>query len=132
MKIGVMQPYFFPYMGYFQLIHAVDTYVNLDHVSFMKRSYMTRNTLKDGISMNVNVKNGSQNKKCTEVDVLFDKKYLDKFHKRLEMMYSRSPYYQTVMDEVVMSTFEERQVSISQFNLRGIKAVCEYLGFGHR
>lgn len=42
-----MEPYFFPYLGYFQLISAVDTYVNLDHVSFMKRSYMTRNKLKN-------------------------------------------------------------------------------------
>ena len=47
MKIGVMQPYFFPYLGYFQLINEVDVYVNLDHVSFMKRSYMTRNILKN-------------------------------------------------------------------------------------
>ena len=47
MKIGIMQPYFFPYIGYFQLINEVDVYVNLDHVSFMKRSYMTRNTLKN-------------------------------------------------------------------------------------
>ena len=30
MKIGIMQPYFFPYLGYFQLIKAVDVYVNLE------------------------------------------------------------------------------------------------------
>lgn len=40
-----MEPYFFPYLGYFQLISVVDTY--LDLVSFMKRSYMTRNKLKN-------------------------------------------------------------------------------------
>ena len=50
--VGIMQPYFFPYLGYFQLISSVDTYVNLDHVSFMKRSYMTRNKLKNGVSIN--------------------------------------------------------------------------------
>ena len=53
MKIGVMQPYFFPYLGYFQLINEVDVYVNLDHVSFMKRSYMTRNTLKNNVAINI-------------------------------------------------------------------------------
>ena len=47
MRVGIMQPYFFPYIGYFQLIDAVDIYVNLDHVSFMKRSYMTRNSIKN-------------------------------------------------------------------------------------
>jgi hypothetical protein len=47
MKVGIMQPYFFPYFGYFQLINEVDVYVNLDHVSFMKRSFMTRNKIKN-------------------------------------------------------------------------------------
>ena len=53
--IGIMQPYFFPYIGYFQLIQSVDSYVNLDHVAFMKRSYMTRNVLKNEIPISIPV-----------------------------------------------------------------------------
>ena len=75
MKIGIMQPYFFPYIGYFQLINDVDIYVNLDHVSFMKRSYMVRNTLKNNTQINIPVSNGSQNKICTEVNVLLSNNY---------------------------------------------------------
>ena len=70
MKIGIMQPYFFPYIGYFQLMQEVDLYVNLEHVSFMKRSYMTRNTIKNNTPINIPVSNGSQNKTCIEVKVL--------------------------------------------------------------
>ena len=39
MKIGIMQPYFFPYIGYFQLIDSVDLYVNLDHVDLLGHVY---------------------------------------------------------------------------------------------
>ena len=84
MRVGIMQPYFFPYIGYFQLIDAVDTYVNLDHVSFMKRSYMTRNTLKNNTAINIPVSNGSQNKTCREVNVIADDKWFSQFEKTLE------------------------------------------------
>ena len=86
MKVGIMQPYFSPYFGYFQLIGAVDTYVNLDHVSFMKRSYMTRNRIKDETPINIPVYEGSQNKKCSEIFVNFESQYLDKFKKKKEVL----------------------------------------------
>ncbi len=127
MKIGIMQPYFFPYIGYFQLIHAVDVYVNLDHVSFMKRSYMVRNTLKNNTGINVNVYNGSQNKKCTEVEVNFENKYIDKFYRTLHILYSKSPQYQNILDNIITPEFINRKMSISQFNLGIIKQICSYL-----
>jgi hypothetical protein len=127
MRVGIMQPYFFPYIGYFQLIHAVDTYVNLDHVSFMKRSYMTRNTLKNNTSINVNVYNGSQNKSCNEILVNFENKYVDKFTRTLQMLYVKSPYYSEIIDNIITPNFINREVSISQFNIETIKRICLYL-----
>ena len=88
-----MQPYFIPYIGYFQLIDSVDTYVNLDHVSFMKRSYMTRNVLKNNTPINVNVWGASQNKKCNEIYVNFENNYIPKFLKTLENLYSKELNY---------------------------------------
>ena len=38
-----MQPYFFPYLGYFQLIQAVDVWVNMDHAAFKKKGFMHKN-----------------------------------------------------------------------------------------
>ena len=45
MKIAIMQPYFFPYLGYFQLISAVDFFVFLDDVNFIKKGWINRNRL---------------------------------------------------------------------------------------
>ena len=126
-KIAIMQPYFYPYIGYFQLIHAVDVYVNLDHVSFMPRSYMTRNTVKNNISINVPVANSSQNKKCNEVRVSLDEHHISKFYKTLHHQYSKSINYELVMESLVKPCFTIEEKSISQFNIDLIKKICNFL-----
>ncbi len=45
MKIGLMQPYFFPYVGYFQLIAAVDCFIIYDDVQFIKNGWINRNRI---------------------------------------------------------------------------------------
>ena len=45
MKISVMQPYFFPYLGYFQLIAASDIFVILDDVQFIDKGWINRNRI---------------------------------------------------------------------------------------
>ena len=45
MKLAIMQPYFFPYIGYFQLINAVDEFVIYDDVNFIKKGWINRNTI---------------------------------------------------------------------------------------
>jgi hypothetical protein len=132
MKIGIMQPYFFPYIGYFQLIHAVDTYVILDHVAFMKRSYMTRNTLKNDVPINIPVSGGSQNKSCKEVTVLADEKWFNTFEKTLETLYRKEPNYNLILKEVIKPWKENvlgigRSLSISEFNFSSIFYICSYL-----
>lgn len=45
MKLAIMQPYFFPYIGYFQLIHAVDKFVIYDNIKFTKKGWINRNRI---------------------------------------------------------------------------------------
>lgn len=45
MIIAVMQPYFFPYIGYFQLMHAVDAFVFFDDVQYIDRGWVNRNRI---------------------------------------------------------------------------------------
>jgi len=127
MKIGIMQPYFLPYIGYFQLIDSVDVYVNLDHVSFMKRSYMTRNIIKDNVRVGVHVHSASQNKNCREIYVNFEKNYNDKFKKTLHQLYSKSPNYNIVNDEIINPCFVDDNINISDFNFNLIKKISKYL-----
>lgn len=127
MRIGIMQPYFFPYFGYFQLIDSVDLYVNLDHVSFMKRSYMTRNSLINNTPFNISVHSGSQNKKCSETKVHLDEYFIEKFRKKLYHLYSKSRNFELVNHKIVDTIFDEQNITISNFNLNIIKKICDYL-----
>lgn len=45
MKVAIMQPYLFPYIGYFQLIHSVDIFVTLDNVNFIKKGWINKNQI---------------------------------------------------------------------------------------
>lgn len=45
MKVGIMQPYFFPYLGYFQLMNAVDEFVLYDNIEFTKKGWINRNRI---------------------------------------------------------------------------------------
>ena len=44
-SIAIMQPYFFPYIGYWQLIHAVDRFVIYDDVNYINKGWINRNRL---------------------------------------------------------------------------------------
>lgn len=127
MKIAIMQPYFFPYIGYFQLIHSVGTYVNLDHVSFMKRSYMVRNVLKEGNMIGLQVYGGSQNKRCKDVIVNFENIWIRKTYKMLSHLYSKEKNFDEIMDSIIVPNIREEEISVSDFNLRIIRDICRYL-----
>ena len=131
MKIAVMQPYFFPYIGYFQLINYADAFVNLDHVSFMKSSYMTRNKLRNDTPINIGVLNGSQNRSCIEVYIDKNDYLLRKFRRKLEINYGNSLFYKTVLEEVILPWMEfiesEDGISISRANVFSIKLIMKYL-----
>jgi hypothetical protein len=77
MKIAIMQPYLFPYIGYFQMINTVDHFVFYDDVNFINRGWINRNRIlvngKDTF-ITVPLIKASQNKKINEINLFFDEK----------------------------------------------------------
>ena len=77
MKIGIMQPYFMPYIGYWQLIGAVDKFVILDDVNYIMRGFINRNSiLLNGkpYRFTLPVEKASQNKLIQETALSFTQK----------------------------------------------------------
>ncbi len=75
MTLAIMQPYFLPYIGYFQLLNAVDTFVLYDDVNFINRGWVNRNTLLLGGKphlFTLPLVNASQNRLIYEVEVSED------------------------------------------------------------
>ena len=72
MKVGIMQPYFLPYIGYWQLMNAVDRYVIYDDVNFIKGGWIHRNRILLGGEakyINVPMLGASSFKKINEIMV---------------------------------------------------------------
>lgn len=95
-SIAVMQPYFFPYLGYWQLMHSVDTFVLFDDVNFIKKGYINRNNITSSngdMPITLPLVSASQNKKINEIEYLTDKKII----KKIEQSYSKSINFKTII-----------------------------------
>jgi hypothetical protein len=129
MKLAIMQPYVFPYLGYYQLIHAVDKFVIYDDVNFIKRGWINRNNILVNGSANlfsIPLKNASPNRLIKDVELAEDKKWQDKFVKTIEHAYKKAPFYHIVypmIKDVIMA--EDRY--INKMAILSLKMVSEYL-----
>lgn len=100
MTLAIMQPYFLPYIGYMQLMNAVDTFVLYDDVAFINRGWINRNKLLingQEYLFTVPLKDASQNKRINEVHLADDPKWRGKLLKTIEQGYRKAPFYPVVM-----------------------------------
>ena len=133
MKLAIMQPYFFPYIGYFQLINAVDKFILYDDVTFIKQGWINRNYIlanKQKHLISLPLSKISQNKLISETFI--NKSEITRWYKKfllsIERQYKKSPNYKEVF-ELIVSIFEYvNQVAIiSEFNKLSIERINEYL-----
>ncbi|RNC86875.1 MAG: hypothetical protein ED556_05480 [Winogradskyella sp.] len=130
MKIAIMQPYFFPYIGYFQLISAVDEFVFYDDVNFIKKGYINRNSILangERYQFTLPLKKASQNKLINETELALSKKWIGNFLKTLDHTYKNAPYFKSTYS-LVKNVLEEDSKSVSEIAIKSIREVCNYIG----
>ena len=96
MKLGIMQPYFFPYIGYWQLMNAVDTYVIYDDVNYIKNGWINRNKiLVNGkpTYFNLQLLEASPNKRINEIKINSNPLFKNKNIKKIELSYKKAPFF---------------------------------------
>ncbi len=124
-----MQPYFFPYIGYWQLINAVDKFVIYDDVNYIKQGWINRNRiLENGEARyyNLLLKKASSNKLINEIEIITDEKTKNKMLKRLYSCYSKAPnYHQTI--EVIENCLKTNSNNLAMFLKNQIEVICTYL-----
>lgn len=106
MKLAIMQPYFLPYIGYWQLMNAVDMYVIYDDVNFIKGGWINRNRiLYNGESkyLNIPMIGASSNKLINEVVVNSNYKLHENNLKIIEYAYKKAPYFNVIFPLVEKS-----------------------------
>lgn len=130
MKLAIMQPYFFPYLGYFSLIDAADEFVIYDDVSFIKRGFVNRNTFLGAngpFRYTLPVQGASQNMQIDELALNDFDKNADAFLNKLKHSYSKAPYYEATMS-MLNELFSKTEVKLADFLVETILATSNYIG----
>ncbi len=129
MKIGIMQPYFFPYIGYWQLMDMVDEYVILDDVNYIKRGWINRNyiVLNDQPKrINLKIKDASQNRLIKDTEIAMTQNDINTLMSIIKQSYRRAPYFNIVYD-MVGDILNYRCRGVSDFLANQIRCLCDYL-----
>jgi len=129
-SIAIMQPYVFPYFGYFQLVNAVDKFVFLDDVNFIKKGWINRNNiLMNGTAslINVPVSKASQNELIMNLNVSEEGNWRGKLLTSLSHAYKKAPCYEERI-ELLKSVIDKANLSIADFSKHSVIAICKDLG----
>jgi hypothetical protein len=130
MKLAIMQPYVFPYIGYFHLINASDLFVFYDDVNYITRGWINRNRIllngKDYL-FTVPVSNASRNRLINETSIEIDHIWRNKFHKTLVHSDRKAPYFPQVVN-IIISVFSKQYSNVSDLAITSTVSVYDYLG----
>lgn len=131
MKLAIMQPYFMPYIGYFQLIKMVDKFIFYDDVTFIKQGWINRNQIlinNQAKMFSVPLANASSN--ILIKDVLISDSAYEKWKKSflnsILFSYKKAKNYNQV-SSLIESILEEKPQTISDLAIKSIIKVAQYL-----
>lgn len=129
MKIGIMQPYFFPYLGYWQLMNAVDKYVVYDDVNYIKGGWINRNRILSNGEVkyiNLPILGASSNKKINQIQTNKEVCLIRKTLRTVEYAYKKAPYFKDVFPLIEQIMCFEGE-SVAEFIINSFKIINEYL-----
>ena len=131
MRVAIMQPYFLPYIGYFQLIQNVDKFVLYDTVQYIKNGWINRNRLLlhgRPVYITLPVKRAAsaaliQERELADTFVRERKRVL----KTIKQAYQQAPEFKTVfplLEEIMMN----KEQNLSTFVTAALQKICWFLG----
>ncbi|HIF9179492.1 TPA: WbqC family protein [Photobacterium damselae] len=126
MKLSIMQPYLFPYVGYYQLALNSDLFVFFDDVNFFKKGYINRNNIMTKVGrqlFTLPVSKASQNRKINEHYYSSD---TSKILSSIRQSYSKAPYFNDVYP-IIESVLNSEDRNVSNLNAMSILCVFQYL-----
>lgn len=130
MRLAIMQPYFLPYIGYLQLMNAVDKFVLYDDVNYINKGWINRNRLLvngQEYLFTIPLKDASQNKLINEIYLSDDPKWRGKLLKTFEQAYKKAPFYSTAfaVTEKIINLDAEK---VSDWIAGSFGILIDYLG----
>lgn len=128
-KLAIMQPYFMPYIGYFQLIAAVDLFIVYDNIKYTKKGWINRNRiLRNGADVMVSLPLAAASDSCDVIERQLAADFKpQKLLAQIAGAYRAAPFFREttpLIERIVM--FEDW--NLFRFNLHSIQQVCAHLG----
>ena len=130
MKLGIMQPYFMPYLGYFALINHVDQFILFDTAQYIRHGWIERNrVLKlNGEPLYIKVPLVKHHRETSICGIRITNTigWKQKIFAQLKHYKKHAPYYECVI-EVLETIFKDDFTSIVDLNYKSLKILCSYL-----
>ena len=126
MTLAIMQPYLFPYIGYWQLINAVDTFVIYDDVNFIKQGYINRNSiLSNGKSQQFTLEliGASSNKLIKEIEIGNN---ANKILKTIKQSYIKAPLFENVIS-LLEEILTNKEKNLAKYIGYSLEKISQYL-----
>lgn len=126
MTLAIMQPYLFPYIGYWQLINAVDTFIIYDDVNFIKQGYINRNSIfSNGKAQlfTLELIGASSNKLINEIEIGNN---INKILKTITQSYIKAPFFEDVIT-LIEEILTNKEKNLGRFIGFSLEKISEYL-----
>ena len=124
-----MQPYFLPYLGYWQLIHAVDKFVILDDVQFITKGWINRNKIyvngKDQW-ITIPLEGANRNKLINELKICSPNNWAAKLQRTIEYNFKKAPNFEEGY-QLFQSIINFKTNDLTTLLVRSIKLICNFL-----
>lgn len=133
MKLGVMQPYFFPYIGYFQLLNEVDRWIVFDDTQFIDKGWINRNRIlhpdpaKEWQFITLPLARRGQFDKICHISIKTDINWRAQILGKLTLYKKKAPYYRQTI-ELIHNCFEANEKNLAKFVIRMLRLTADYLG----
>lgn len=130
MKVGIMQPYFLPYLGYWQLMNAVDRYIIWDDVSFIRRGWIHRNRIQNhGQEQQITlpISQASQNRQICDLKLARSERVWNKLRRGVQLAYCHAPQF-AAGKALYHRILDYSEDNLSAFLTNSIREVAAYLG----
>lgn len=135
MRLGIMQPYFFPYLGYYDLVRGVDEWVVFDTVQYIRHGWVNRNRILHPTEgwqyVLVPLQKHSRETRICDVRIVEDPAWRARVGRQMDHYRRRAPHFEAVRT-LVEDCLATPELSLSRLNVRILQRTCELLGIRFR
>ncbi len=132
MKLAIMQPYFFPYIGYFSLMDYADRFIFFDTPQYISKGWVNRNRILtfdgDVTYITVPIKKVPRSTAIKEIVIDNEKNWREKIYGQLTAYKKKAPEYKKTMEFVknILDNFNGKY--LSELNIYATKKIAMAMG----